>query len=921
MKNNFLNITIGFLILLILPFALQAQDQRADRFSFNFKGEPLAQALETVARETGIDMVYDPKIVQGIEVYQRIRRESVPNILNRILKGSPLDFVTLSSGTVVIVETVREPVSYGSYNGKVIDRQTGEALPGASVMFANASGGTSAGPSGTFSLPRLVTGTYTIIFSYVGYEAVSKTIQINPNRGLREKIVLKPKPVDFTPIVITGHQPQLPNTASVSPNSEWEPVGPMQDPIRSLSLFSGVQHGLSMTGLHLQGGREGEHRILLDGVPVYNPYSFGQMFSAFSPYAIGKVELHKAGYGVAEGSQISGLVNLEHDLGGVERNRLTFQADPLSVNLRGDLYIPGDDESSLKVMAAARSNYWDIYEEPRLNNILNDWDQLDPLVTGLLIDSDEDPSLYRPREHRADVRFYDVHLASRYQINDYKSLSSSFYAGKNEVSTGLLREAAPEFDLPRYFYARDKYKYQNFMGRLAYQQEISPRFNWRSRASISLNKLRHRYLIGTSDNAGIPNLSNGSNLAFDSFQTLSVQQGLPDQRNTNRIRHIILRTDGTYHFSPAFELEGGLQADLVTSGVDLNDLFYLPTLSEQQSAFYSSYLNGTMRTGDYWKFTLGNRLTYENTSRQFYAEPRAGIQYDRPESDIGSWSARLAGGLYRQFVNQYEITNPGPTSLIPSLSVWSHAGTSKKPKAWHLSGSFRLEPTRSTTLNLEAFYKWQPTTYRLSYDNLLEGVAENRSSFDAFAEATKMETFGTGLRLNQSLLESKLQFLAGYDFSYNRIDLDRQFGRTLPAPWNEPHRLQFRTLWKIVPQFTAVAKWQSIYGRSWGFRQSYYNYLFFQERGAFGDYSFGTPENDRLSPFHQLDLSFIYQPSLNFTDLEMRMDLINVMDRRNTIDWSLQQPRSGGSETDRPYEINKRTMPGFYPSVSVRLRF
>src|SRR5699024_8679163 len=119
------------------------------------------------------------------------------------------------------------------------------------------------------------------------------------------------------------------------------------------------------------------------------------------------------------------------------------------------------------------------------------------------------------------------------------------------------------------------------------------------------------------------------------------------------------------------------------------------------------------------------------SSSRFYSEPRASIQYDQRDSRIGYWSVLLSGGLYRQFINQYEITNPGPTSLVPSFTVWSHAGTSETPKAWHVSGSFYLEPAEHTSVNLEWFYKWQPTTYIISYDNLLEGTAVSRSGFNA----------------------------------------------------------------------------------------------------------------------------------------------------------------------------------------------
>jgi len=915
-------LTYIFLCLILLVIAAtpaHAQDSDSKRYSFDFRGDPLSNVLEKIATKTGIDMVYDPKIVAGLTVYSRIQNKKIHPLLKDVLTGTDLDFLTLSSGTIVIVKKVTKDAAYGSFAGKVVDQKTGEPLPGATIMLADASGGTSAGPSGSFTLNHLMTGSYKIIFSYVGYQAITKTIHIRPNQHRRQKVALNPKPVDFTPIIVTDHLPQLPgrdgSEHSVNPDTPWEPAGRMQDAIRSLSLFSGVQYGLPMTDLHLQGGQRGEHRILLDGVPVYNAYSFGEMFSAFSPFAINKVKLYKAGYDVTEGSQIAGLIDLEHDVDSITKDRAMIQGDPLSVNLRGDLHFSGKEDSKLNIMMATRSNYWDIYKEPRLKHTLQKWDQLDPLVTNLVISSDNDAALYQPSKQTSDVRFYDVHLASTYDIDSYKTLSTSFYVGKNYVNTDLLRKApSSSQDLPQYLYARDEYKWNNFMGQITYDFLASSRLDVSSQVSFSSNRLHHRYLIGTSNTT---NYALSTEAAYKDLQSAGAANRLPTQRNENNIHHFIFRTDVTYSFSPHFNLETGLKADHVESRVSLADLFYLPTLSDQQSTFFSSYLNGNWRFGKFWKLVIGDRLTFENSAAQLYTEPRVSLQIDRPNTSIGYWSAHISGGLYRQFINQYQITNPGPTSLVPSFTVWSHAGTHKKPKAWHLTSSFRLKPTQNTTFNLELFYKWQPITYTVSYQNLLQGTAINRSAFSAFAETTKMRTLGAGFRFNQSFDKSEVKLMFSYDYSYNQINMESQFSKVLPTPWTEPHRFQLRALWRIIPNLTAVTKWQSIFGRSWGFRQSYYNYLYYHGSKSIGNYSFTHPDKDRLSPFHQLDLSLIYKPNIRFGDIKLRLDLVNILDRHNTIDWSLQPVQKGSSNPT--YKIQKRTMPGFTPSLSIEM--
>ncbi len=897
-----------------------AQDQKSELYSFNFRGAPLQQVLEKVAQQANIDLVYDPQLVAGITVYDRVQDQPIAEVLHSVLDDTRLDFVILSSGTIVIVENVNENPVYGSYSGKVVDSRSGEPLPGATILLADASGGTSTSRSGTFAINKLMSGTHKIIFSYVGYESVSKKITIEPQENVRQKVPLDPKPVDFRPIVVKGDAPQLSyrnnGEQSVAADNQWQTPGSMQDAIRSLTLFPGVKYGLSLTDLHLQGGQSGGHRIKLDGVPVYNPHSFGQMFSAFSPYAINRIKLYKAGYGVDEGSQIAGLINMEHDINSVDQTQAMVQADPLSVNIRGDLALPLDDsgdDPKFKVMSAARFNYWNTFKDPILDQTLSRWNNLDPLVANRLIDSDMDASRYRPREQQADVSFYDLHLASRYNINKYETINTSFYVGKNVVNTGLLNQAAVT-QSPEYLYARDGYRWNNIMGQATYNQLVSPRLDWSTQVSYSANKLQHRYVIGTSSNPQIELLSSGD-AVYSQFASADDRNVLPRQQNENRIQHFTLRSDANYSISPNYSLEMGVEMDYVKSRVNFSDLFYLPTLTDQQSTHFSTYLNGHWRPGNYWKVTLGNRLTYTHSTNTVYSEPRGSIQYERPDSDIGYWSARFSGGLYRQFINQYEVTNPGPTSLVPSFTFWSHTGSSDIPKAWHLSGSFHLEPAQNTTVNVEWFYKWQPTAYRVSYKNLLGGIGLNRSDLAAFAEETTLKSLGAGLQVQQSV-NQRLKLMLGYDYNFTRMNMETQFGRTMPPPWSEPHRLQLRSLWHLMPELTAVAKWQSVWGRTWGFRQSYYNYLLFESNAWYGGYTFDTPENDKMSPVHQFDFSLIYKPELSFMDLKVRANLTNVLDRRNTIDWSLRPDQSG---VDGEYDIKKRTMPGFSPSLSIQV--
>jgi len=921
-KTTYLLFTI-----ILVAFSAELQPvhaQQADRpvHSYDFRGEPLDRVLDRLARDTETDLVYDPELVRGAEVFRRFSGRDIRELLGEVLPSHRLDYLTLSSGTIVIVKMALEEPGYGIFTGKIVDQRTGEPLAGANAMLADASGGTSAGSSGNFSIPRLISGEHTIIFSFIGYEPVSKKIQIKPDEQVRETIELSPKEMKISPIIVEAHRPQTAGGSSeelrLDETSAFRASG--QSPIRDLSLIPGVQYGLPMSDLTLQGGQQSELRILLDGAPVYNPHSIGQMFSSFSPHAISSVTLHRAGYGAAEGSRIAGIVDLKHELPSGGDRSATVQADPLSINLRGDYSASFDEDRSFALMGALRTSYWGTYSDPVLERSLSEWDTIDPLITNSVADLGVDAALYVPSDHRADLSFYDLHMAGRYNPNPYSSLTFTAYVSENDLSTNVLNRSLPEREIPPFIFSSEEYSWQNRMFRAGWTSMPSPRMELESSMSYTYSMFTHTNELGTGIPSGVfRTFSSAIAAESDGFTFGRVE--LPSRIEGNRIEHFIAKSDLSYSFSSRFKLLGGLQFDRIYSTVDIDESAYLPTFVDLSSSLLSSHLSASYRFGNRWHLKGGSRLTYSTNTEKLYAEPRLSVQYDRPESAIGYWSARLSGGLYRQFINEYRITNTGAAAVVPSFSVWSQAGTGRTPKAYHLNAQWYQEPSERSSIRLETFYKWQPATNITSYQNLVSGTAMSRTDHSAFAESTEMTALGAGVRLKHAFFDSRLELMSGYDYSYTRVDMSSQFGRTITAPWSDPHRAQMRVMWQLLPDLTFAGRWQGIWGRSWAFRDSYYNFL--HVTGTQSDLEseprFDTPENDRLRPFSQIDLSLIYKPSLGNADLQIRFDLINVLNRRNPIDKSLFPSSFQDGRVE--YESRERTMPGFYPTASVQVTF
>lgn len=918
MKTSSLCHIIALLILgSLAAVTAQAQTISENTVSYDFRGEPLERVLDTIARDTGIDLVYDPELVRGEEVYKRIDDKSVSDMLRLILSDHDLDYITLSSGTVVIIRRVKDAPAFGTLSGIIVDSRTGEPLPGATIMFTDAAGGTSAGQMGQFSINRVMSGDYTLIFSFVGYQAVTKQISIAPGRRVQETIELRPRPVDVSPIVVEAHRPQI---YWLGDGDGTERSGAIffdegSGPVHDLSIIPGVKSGVPMNDISLQGGQESEHRVLLDGVPVYNPYVTGRLFSSFSPYAIGDVEVQRAGYDARWGSQIAGLVNMNHNLPAKGQKEIMMQADAMSVNLKGDVSYSLGDQSSIAVMSAFRTNLWGVYRDPVLEETLREWDIIDPLIINSTANLDENAEYYAPYDHQSDLSFHDFHSALRFKPDAYNSVTLSVYDSGNSLGTGVLNRSIPGSDAKPHLYATENYSWSNRMAQLSWNSLPSPRLAFDSQISYSRSSFNHRSELGFgipgrfNAATGSPSFSESDGIQFDRVE-------IPSQINGNDIEHLIVKSDGSYSLTQTIDLQGGLQFDHVSTLLDTGPDDNLPELADVNSSMLSGYTSGSLRFGRYWHLKTGSRFTYLDGTGQVYAEPRVSVQVDRPNAGIGYWSGKLSGGLYRQFINEYRLSNSGATAVVPTFSIWSHAGTLPIPKSYHLTGSWYVQPSDKSTLRVEGYIKWQPVTSITSYRQRTGVTGNGEPGVDIFAETTHMNASGVGIRYERTFFDSRLKLLTGYDYSYTHINMDTQFGRSVSAPWNDPHRGQLRAIWNVTTELTLIGKWQGIWGRSWAYRDSYYNYLqpVIRERGQ--SFDFRNPGNDRLPHFSQLDLSVIYQPDIGTSNIELRLDLVNILNRKNALDQHL-RPIFNENGFER-YETSERTMPGFYPSMSIK---
>jgi len=88
------------------------------------------------------------------------------------------------------------------------------------------------------------------------------------------------------------------------------------DPMKSVEVLPGVTRVSDFTAaFNVRGGSADQNLILLDGMPIFNPFHALGLFSVFNGDMVQRAELHSGGFPAEYGGRTSSVLKVESDLG------------------------------------------------------------------------------------------------------------------------------------------------------------------------------------------------------------------------------------------------------------------------------------------------------------------------------------------------------------------------------------------------------------------------------------------------------------------------------------------------------------------------------------------------------------------------------------------------------------------------------
>ncbi len=860
---------------------------------FSVQDISLEEALYQLMELAQVSISFHNADIPQKNIHVKLQHTTVGQVLQRLLHDTPLEIQLLGNQ---IILTKRPRVQWYTISGYVEDRQSGEHLTGAYVYDPKRQIGTISNEYGFFSL-HLPEGTTTLVISYLGYRP--EEILLDVQTHTRIHISLQPS-LTLREIVITARDSL--HTPFVNPEQTIEShllkilpsMGGEPDVIRTTHLLPGVQTGADgADGIHVRGGSYDQNLIMLDGVPLYNPFHAFGAFSIFNTQAIRRATFIKSGFPARYGGRLSSILDLRTREGDMRRWRGGAE---LSV-IAAKMWIEGPIvKDRMAIFFSTRKSLLNTYL-PALSRKQKE------------AQSQQDVARYYEQTGATQLTFEDLNakLHTRLGANDH--LYFSFYRGADyfeDLTKALRDERYIDTLTQTNFVFRDSIRYQDQLnwGTTLFSMRWNHIFSNRLFAHTTFFWSRYR--------------QQSTNLDYISERIILPIQG-PFQRqltilqSNSFIDDLGARLDLEFFPSSRHRYRMGMQwihhqFQPRVRAVDIKGEFVgvpIEEISSDTLALLPS-VEGSVWIEDVWQLTPKWQLHWGLHSSSFFVErvnyidlqPRLSLQF----APSAHWLFRFDLTRMVQYLHLLRTSN----IALPN-DLWISATADFGPQyALQTSGGLVWHGKKGWQVTLDTYHNW--TTGLLT---LQEG-----GSLSAWRSSVSV---GQGNSYGIELLVRKrtgpLSGWVGYTWSRTsrRFDERVNFGQPFPYRYDRRHDIKMALIWAITDKVQCAVDWVYGTGLAVSLPLSRYSVTFPGFASSpLQAYVIENKNGERLPAYHRLDLNINLHLAGQLLNHNLKLGVYNVYNRVNPLYYAVRTEFTGTLGIDRK-EVTKLTQVALIP--------
>ncbi|MCX8009707.1 MAG: TonB-dependent receptor, partial [Ignavibacteria bacterium] len=163
----------------------------------------------------------------------------------------------------------------GKISGRVTNSETGDPIPGVSVVIQGTTMGAATNFEGYYVINNVPPGTYTLIVSAIGFQKQQfNNVKVSTDFTTKLNAQLVPEAVAMGTVIVEAQAPLI-RTDLTSSHTTVDAATIEALPIEGISQVLTLQAGIiqgSGGELHIRGGRSNEIAYSVNGVSISNPF-------------------------------------------------------------------------------------------------------------------------------------------------------------------------------------------------------------------------------------------------------------------------------------------------------------------------------------------------------------------------------------------------------------------------------------------------------------------------------------------------------------------------------------------------------------------------------------------------------------------------------------------------------------------------
>ena len=766
-------------------------------------------------------------------------------------------------------------------SGTIIDANSNETLIGVNVVIPEVKTGVTTNEYGFYSI-TLPKGIYSVQISYLGYQNIEESINLNQNT--KNNFNLYSNETALKEVVITGNKTKIDikkpemsvNKLSISAIKKMPVVLGEVDVLKSILLLPGVTNaGEGASGFNVRGGGADQNLILLDEATIFNSSHVFGFFSVFNPDAIKDLKLYKGGIPARYGGRASSVLDIYQKDGNSKSFHLNGGIGLISSRILAEGPLVKNKGSFL---IGGRSSYAHLFLK--------------------LSEEQKNNSAY----------FYDLNTKLSYKLDSNNSVYLSGYFGRDVFSLNK--------------------SFSNIFGNSTLNLRWNHLFSEKLFSNLSLIYSDYYYgldldFIGFQWDSGIKNYNikyDFKNYISDKFKLNYGLNGIYYEFNPGTIKPSNLESginfdqlDKKYAFEPAVYINADheLSNKIALSYGLRYSMFY--RLGQSTVNIYENN-NPVIFNPDlqiYEKATpIGTTIYDKNKVIESYnyLEPRFSLAYQI--NDDQSIKAS-----YNRIVQYLQLISN--TSSPTPLDVWTPSDSFIKPQIADqvALGYFKNLENGMYSLEVETYYK--EVQNRLDYIDGADLIANK--AIEQVILNGQLRSYGLEIMFRKN--EGKFNGWVSYTLSKSEqqtpgrtaLETGINNGQWYNSVYDKLHNIAITSSYTLNEKWSFGANFALQSGQPVTYPVGQYEYL------GITVPSYGLRNKNRLLAYHHLDIAATLTPKSN-KDRQWKgewvFSIYNLYNRKNAASINFRQNVDTGSN-----EAIKTSIFGIVPAVSYYFKF